>query len=104
MSDRPALELRGAAMERIGPASEDGLSGVLREVTVRSAVYCLSDFSAPWGFRVENSPAAKFHVLLHGAAWLSIGGREPVSLRTGDLVLLPHGDGHIIADQPGSGV
>jgi Cupin len=89
-------------MDRIGPASEDGLSGVLREVNVRSAVYCLSDFSAPWGFRVENSPVAKFHVLLQGAAWLSIGGREPVSLRTGDLVLLPHGEGHIIADQPGS--
>jgi len=43
-------------------------------------------------------------VLLHGAAWLSVGGREPISLRAGDLVLLPHGDGHIIADQPGSGV
>lgn len=91
-------------MEKIGPASEDGLSGVLREVNVRSAVYCLSDFSAPWGFRVENSPVAKFHVLLRGAAWLSIGSREPVSLRTGDLVLLPHGEGHIIADQPGSAV
>jgi Cupin len=31
-----------------------------------------------------------FHVLLHGAAWLSAGGREPVALRAGDLVLLPH--------------
>jgi Cupin len=41
---------------------------MLREVNVRSAVYCLSDFSAPWGFRVENSPVAKFHVLLRGAA------------------------------------
>jgi AraC-like DNA-binding protein len=91
-------------MDRIGPASEDGLSSVLREVNVRSAVYCLSDFSAPWGFRVENSPVAKFHVLVHGAAWLSADDMTPLSLCTGDLVLFPHGDGHIIADQPGSPV
>src|SRR5712664_1522685 len=82
-------------MEKIGPASEDGLSGLLREVNVRSVVYCLSDFSAPWGFSVETSPAAKFHVVLRGAAWLSVGGMAPVSLRAGDLVLLPFGAGHI---------
>ncbi len=29
---------------------------------------------------------------------------HPVPLTTGDRVLLPHGDGHIIADQPGSSV
>jgi AraC-like DNA-binding protein len=89
-------------VERIGTAREDGLSAVLREVNVRSAVYCLSDFSAPWGFQVENSLVAKFHVLLDGAAWLSVGDADPVSLRAGDLVLLPNGDGHTIADQPGS--
>jgi hypothetical protein len=93
---------RGVPMDKIGPDSEDGLSSILREVNVRSAVYCLSDFSAPWGFRVENSPAAKFHVILHGAAWLSIGNMAPVSLRTGDLVLLPSGHGHTVADEPGS--
>jgi AraC-like DNA-binding protein len=91
-------------MDRISLDTEDGLSSVLRAVNVRSAVYCLSDFSAPWGFRVEHSPAAKFHVLLRGVAWLSMGGMAPAFLRTGDLVLLPNGDGHTIADQPGSTV
>jgi AraC-like DNA-binding protein len=91
-------------MEKTGPAGEDGLSGVLREVNVRSVVYCLSDFSAPWGFSVESSPAAKFHVVLRGAAWLAVGGTAPVPLRAGDLVLLPFGEGHVIADQPESPV
>ena len=58
-------------MDRIGAAREDGLSSVPRDVNVRSVVYCLSDFTAPWGFRVEDSPVAKFHVLLHGTAWLT---------------------------------
>ena len=89
-------------MDRIGARSQDGLSTVLRDVNVRSVVYCLSDFTAPWGFRVEHSPVAKFHVVLHGAAVLTVGDAPPVGLKTGDLVLLPHGDGHAISDQPGS--
>ncbi len=92
------------SLDRIGTARDDGLSSVLRDVNVRSVVYCLSDFTAPWGFSVEHSPVAKFHVLLQGTALLTVGDAAPVPLTTGDLVLLPHGDGHTIADQPGSPV
>jgi len=91
-------------MDRLNTNRHDGLSVLLREVKVRSAVYCLSDFAAPWGFQVEDSPVAKFHVVLHGAASLAVGDAEPVALTSGDLVLLPHGDGHIVQDQPGSPV
>jgi AraC-like DNA-binding protein len=96
--------VRKAAMDRLNTSRDDGLSTLLREVNVRSVVYCLSDFTAPWGFRVERSPVAKFHVVLHGAASLVVGDGEPVALTTGDLVLLAHGDGHIVQDQPGSPV
>lgn len=91
-------------MDRLAGPGDDGLSSVLREVKVRSVVYCLSDFAAPWGFSVEHSPVAKFHALLHGAAALTVGDAAPVPLSTGDLVVLPHGDGHVITDQPGSPV
>jgi AraC family transcriptional activator of mtrCDE len=91
-------------MERVDPAAEDGLSSLLRDVNVRGVVYCLSDFAAPWGFSVENSPVAKYHVILNGTAILTVGDAAPMPLTTGDLVLLPHGDGHTISDQPGSPV
>jgi AraC-like DNA-binding protein len=91
-------------MERVDPAAEDGLSSLLREVNVRSVVYCLSEFAAPWGFSVEKSPVAKYHVILNGSAILTVGEAAPMPLTTGDLVLLPHGDGHTISDQPGSAV
>lgn len=89
-------------MERVDSPSDDGLSSVLREVHVRSVVYCLSDFTAPWGFSVEHSPVAKFHVILEGQAALIVGDAKPLQLAAGDLVLLPHGDGHTITDQAGS--
>ncbi len=91
-------------MERLNTNRDDGLSVLLREVNVRSVVYCVSDFAAPWGFEVERSPVAKFHVVLHGAASLALGDAKPVALASGDLVLLPHGDGHIVQDQPGAPV
>ena len=91
-------------MERVDPAAEDGLSSVLRDVNVRSVVYCLSELAAPWGLGVERSPVAKFHVILNGGATLAVGDAAPMPLTTGDLVLLPHGDGHTISDQPGSPV
>jgi len=90
-------------MDRLNDHRFDGLSTMLAAVNVRSAVYCLSDFAAPWGFQVENSPVAKFHVVLRGTAVLTLSG-DPVEVACGELVLLPHGDGHIMRDQPGSPV
>jgi AraC family transcriptional regulator, activator of mtrCDE len=98
------LAVGGCAMDKILIPCEDGLSSVLREVRVRSIVYCLSDFAAPWGFSVGHSPVAKFHLLLRGAAALTVGDAAPVPLATGALVVLPHGDGHTITDQAGSPV
>ena len=43
-------------------------------------------------------------MILYGAAELTVGGGAPLRLTTGDLVVLPHGDGHTITDQPGSPV
>ncbi|MGN6792041.1 MAG: cupin domain-containing protein [Streptosporangiaceae bacterium] len=91
-------------MERIDAPTDDGLSSVLREIHVRSVVYCLSDFTEPWGFSVEHSPVAKFHVLMEGGAALTVGDAAPLHLATGDLVLLPHGDGHTITGEAGSDV
>jgi len=65
-------------MDRVAGPGEDGLSSLLLDITVRSVVYCLSDFAAPWGFSVQRSPVAKFHVLLHGAAVLTVGDAAPI--------------------------
>jgi hypothetical protein len=93
-------------MDRLNPPATDDLSSVLRAVNLRSVVYCISELGAPWGFRVEKSVVAKFHLVLAGAAVLSVEGDdvEPVTLDAGHLVLLPHGSRHDIRDQPNSRV
>jgi AraC-like DNA-binding protein len=86
-------------MRRTGAAGPDPVSEVLGRLEVRSSIFCLSELRAPWGFRVEGSALAKFHLVLEGAAWLRLDDRDPIPLRTGDLVMLPRGDAHAVSDQ-----
>jgi AraC-like DNA-binding protein len=83
---------------RSGKAAVDVLTDVLQTLRVRSACYGKIEASAPWGLRVTATAHAKFHVVVDGGAELLIDGDEPLALHTGDLVALPHGDGHTLVD------
>src|SRR5215471_6812529 len=89
-------------MHRVS-APADELSDSLRSISVRSVVVCRSEFTAPWGFRVEDTSIAKFHLVLRGQAHLALDGEDEMHhLRGGDVVILPHGTGHALMDAPGS--
>ena len=93
-------------MRSLGAFSEaDGLSQLLLRMTVTSTVYCLSEMSSPWGFRVAARESPAFHLLTSGSAWLAVDGEaDPIRLRAGDLVILPRGQGHTVRDSPASPV
>src|SRR5215471_6248865 len=89
---------------RLDSLPKDSLSGLLRALEVRSTVYCVSELSAPWGFHVEDSSAAKYHIVLEGACILSLDTGEQLALESGDLVLIPQGTGHAVRDRLESSV
>jgi AraC-like DNA-binding protein/mannose-6-phosphate isomerase-like protein (cupin superfamily) len=91
-------------VRRLDRQPDDAVSDLLRAVQVRSTVYCVSDLSAPWGFEVEDSTAAKFHLVLEGSCVLTLTSGEQVWLESGDLVLLPAGTGHMVRDRLDSAV
>ncbi|MFB7026621.1 MULTISPECIES: AraC family transcriptional regulator [unclassified Streptomyces] len=56
---------------------------------------------APWGQEFAPVPgSAGFQVILQGSCWLLPPDAEPVQLVAGDVVFLPHGSGHTLADSP----
>ncbi|MCX4744937.1 AraC family transcriptional regulator [Kitasatospora sp. NBC_01287] len=56
---------------------------------------------APWGQEFASVPgSAGFQVVLRGSCWLLPPDAEPVRLGAGDVVFLPHGRGHTLADSP----
>ena len=99
MSDRPE-PIYADLVGRISPPSDD-LAEVLKAINVRSTILCRSHFTAPWGFGVDGSDLAKFHIVLDGAAWLELDSpAESHRLEAGAIVVLPRGNGHVVRDDP----
>ena len=44
----------------------------------------------------------KFHVVTAGRCWLEVADTEPTLLQTGDLALVPLGQGHRLVSEPGA--
>jgi AraC-like DNA-binding protein len=65
------------------------------------AVSMRIDIRSPWALRSPESLGANFHVVLQGTCWLNReNGLPPVALGPGDVVLLPRGGRHALADDP----
>jgi len=91
------------------PGAADVLSDVLRVIHLSGAVFFHADVSAPWAARTVSAaelgrillPHARqlllFHLIEHGRCWIALDGASPLELGSGDIVVLPYGDEHILA-------
>ena len=87
----------------------DVLSDVLRVIRLSGAVFFTTEFTAPWSI---ISPAARilaplvmpkaecitiFHILAEGTSLAKVKGEPPIEMQPGDVLVVPHGDEHILA-------
>jgi AraC-like DNA-binding protein len=56
----------------------------------------------PWGLRYQPAPHVWFHIVATGACQLMADRGAAHQLGPNDLVLLPHGTGHVLCDRPDS--
>jgi AraC-like DNA-binding protein len=89
----------------MGTAVNDPVADIVADViaTTRhgSLMYARNRFHAPWGAAFPAGNLANFHVITAGVCWLTVEGADPVQLTSGDVVLIPSGAAHEIADAPG---
>jgi AraC-like DNA-binding protein len=94
--------------------SRDTLSDVLRGVRLRGAVFFNMSGGSDW---VAEAPPSKvmapllmpgvehvmeYHAVAKGSCWAGIpNGGPSVQLSAGDVVVFPHGDGHVVSSAPG---
>lgn len=79
----------------------DILDDILDTLNLRGALYFRADFRAPWGVTVpELAQAARFHLLVSGSCHVRFESGASVELGPGDLVLVPRGRTHVLADVP----
>jgi AraC-like DNA-binding protein len=91
----------------------DVLSEVLKTVQLDGAVFYNAELSAPWCFRSPASRTAApylsletrhviiYHLLTEGRGYIHVeGDGRPMPISAGDIVVLAHGDPHIMGNGP----
>ena len=79
----------------------DVLGDVLEALRFRGSIFFRSDLAAPWGMSLEKDGGPRFHILLAGACSVGTQGHETIDASESDVIMLPNGSSHWIADQPG---
>jgi len=77
----------------------DVLSDVLAVTRLKGTVYFSAELRAPWGIALPQRPRSPFYVATRGGCELILGGASSssVSMKPGDLVVLPGGAAHVLA-------
>ncbi len=86
----------------VHPVTIEPLGEALHFLRMSGTFYCRSEFTAPWALALPPFEACMmFHVVTAGQCWLEVEGADACLLRPGDLALVPHGEGHRLASEPG---
>ncbi len=90
----------------------DILSEVLRVVRLSGAIHFRGEFTQPWAFssspptmlaarlKVPEGSVTPFHIFVAGSCWVMSGGLPPIRIDTGDVIIFPRGDQHVMASDP----
>lgn len=79
----------------------DILDDVLDTMSLKGALYFQTSFTGSWSVAVpEHKQAARFHLVVQGNSHFYIAPDNHIELRPGDLILIPYGSPHIIANVP----
>ena len=91
----------------------DPLSDVLAAVHLTGAVFFDIDASEPWVAEAppgdsivrrifpDSEHLISYHVVTRGTCWGHVVGEAPVRLVSGDVMVFPHGDAHVMSSAPG---
>lgn len=78
----------------------DVLTDIFDTLGLKGALYFRTDFSSSWAVEVPNlEDAARFHLVIQGTCYVGLPGGETITLSSGDLILIPRGQSHILADK-----
>ena len=79
----------------------DVLGDVLATLRFRGSVFFRSQLAAPWGVEIPEMGVPRFHIALEGECYVGSSDQEPVKIEANEIVMLPAGKAHWLADKPG---
>jgi hypothetical protein len=79
----------------------DILGDVLETLRFRGSIFFRSELAAPWGMSLAPVGIPRFHIVFSGNCFVGTGSGDAVQVGEMEIVMLPNGDAHWIADQVG---
>ncbi len=79
----------------------DVLGDVLTTLRFRGSIFFRSRLAAPWGLSIPKMGIPRFHISLSGSCFVGSDNHAAVKIQQTDIVMLPSGNAHWIADRPG---
>jgi AraC-like DNA-binding protein len=88
----------------------DVLSEVLKAIKLDGAFFYNAEFTSPWSVREPPSAVIAphlsssgghviiYHLITEGRCVAGLDGDKPIGIASGDLVIVPHGDAHILGN------
>lgn len=76
------------------------LDDIIDTLRFRGSIFFHSNLAAPWGMSLTKMKKPRFHVSLKGSFYISTG-EAPINVKSMDIVMVPDGEMHWIADQVG---
>jgi len=86
-------------LNRINLLKMDALSTILEATRLKSVVYSKFPLAAPWGLDVIQDGNSQFWRLVSGSCTIGSPDGRIIEMAEGDLVFVPHGSAHWIADK-----
>jgi AraC family transcriptional activator of mtrCDE len=87
MSESPDFYLR----------TPDPLSTLLSSLELTAQVFANGDYCGAWAVDTSGTKKIPFHIIGSGAAWLHFQDNPPRELSSGDIVIFPNDDSHLMA-------
>jgi len=93
--------------------SMDALSELLRVIRLTGTAFIDAELKAPWAVRTPAPEAIAarlapgagriipYHVVTEGACQVEVAGQAPIPMSASEVIVLPHGDQHVLASAPG---
>lgn len=79
----------------------DLLGDILNTLRFRGSIFFQSDLAAPWGIALPHANIPRFHLVISGQCYVGTDTHESVRASESDIIMLPNGSPHWIADRPG---
>ena len=74
---------------------------ILETIRIRGTIFYHSNLAAPWGMKLELMDVPRFHIALTGKFFVGVDHNQSLSVQSMEIVMLPTGTPHWIADIPG---